>query len=279
MKKVSRRVSRKRRELAALAASLLVLGAAGVATSVFAAEPMAEQARPTGTLPAPAPVVLTVPTADVPPQPPWTPEPVTPAPVPAVTPKVATAPQYVKDPLSLTMIVNKKRQLHAEFAPADLRTVNVPRIADEALRSEAATALEKLFAAATSQGVTLVMNSAYRSYATQELLYGRIAAAQGKAAADASSARPGFSEHQSGLAADVAQGPGTSSSTAVAWIASHAHEYGFIVRYLKGKEAITGYQYESWHIRYVGTPISTTLTVNGTTMEEHFHVEGGGYAN
>lgn len=264
----------------ALSATAVVIILAGVAGIVFAAEPR-EQQKTLKPVVA-APTLLAIPSADIPAQ---TPPVVLPTPAPpaakptTAAPKQVTPPQYVNDPLSLTMIVNKKFQLRPDFSPGDLRTVHVPRTADEALRTEAATQLEKLFASASAQGVSLTMNSAYRSYATQELLYGRIVAAQGVVAADTQSARPGFSEHQSGLSADVAQASGFSAGAAANWIAAHCHEFGYIVRYPKGKEAITGYQYESWHIRYVGTPLSTTLTQSGLTMEEHFKVGGGGYAN
>ncbi|HSX28591.1 MAG TPA: M15 family metallopeptidase [Candidatus Saccharimonadales bacterium] len=202
--------------------------------------------------------------------------------IPSTIELASTQPLYpkpVSNPLSLTMIVNKKFQLDAAFVPPDLSRVNVPKTADDPLRSEAARALEQLFASATQAGVSLTMNSGYRSYSAQQALYNQEIASRGKAGADEFSARPGFSEHQSGLAADVAQGSGPSSMSASTWVAAHAHEFGFIVRYQTGKEAITGYHAEPWHIRYVGTALAAKLFASGQTMEEHFAIPGGDYAN
>lgn len=135
--------------------------------------------------------------------------------------------------------------------------------------------LEKLVAAARAAGVTLRVGSGYRSYATQASLFASYARRHGEAAASRFSSRPGHSEHQSGLAVDFAGADQTcwvdncfEGTAAGKWLAAHAHEYGFILRYPKGKESITGYQYEPWHFRYVGRELAGALHQSGLTMEE-----------
>jgi D-alanyl-D-alanine carboxypeptidase len=132
-------------------------------------------------------------------------------------------------------------------------------------------------AAAVKDGINLVMISGYRSYAAQVSTYNGYVAKDGKTAADTYSARPGHSEHQTGWAADLGNGTcdleicfGDTKSGK--WLATHAHEYGFIIRYPLGKEAITGYQYEPWHLRFVGLELSAELFKTGQTMEEFFGV-------
>ena len=135
--------------------------------------------------------------------------------------------------------------------------------------------LEKLVAAARNAGVTIYVGSGYRSYATQASLFASNVRQHGETKASRFSSRPGHSEHQSGLAVDFG---GTDracwveecfeQTTAGKWLAAHAHEYGFILRYPKGKESITGYQYEPWHFRYVGRELAGALHQSGLTMEE-----------
>jgi D-alanyl-D-alanine carboxypeptidase len=147
-----------------------------------------------------------------------------------------------------------------------------------------ATALEKMVQAAANQGVHLNLQSGYRSYSFQVSLYNGYVKQQGQADADRQSARPGYSEHQTGLAADL--GGSTQPSCNVAqcfantvegkWLAANAYLYGFMIRYTTAKESITGYEDEPWHIRYVGTQLSTELHASGiTTLEEFFGVSGG----
>ena len=117
----------------------------------------------------------------------------------------------------------------------------------------ATAALNRLQAAAKSAGYSLPLISGYRSFDTQDRIYRNYAARDGVAAANTYSAWPGHSEHQTGLAFDVGSlSNGFGKTAAGKWLASHAHQYGFIIRYPKGKESITGYQYEPWHIRYLG---------------------------
>ena len=146
---------------------------------------------------------------------------------------------------------------------------------ERSLRAVLMPDLEKLVAAARAAGVTLRVGSGYRSYATQASLFASYVRQHGEAAASRFSSRPGHSEHQSGLAVDFAGADQTcwvddcfERTAAGKWLAAHAHEYGFILRYPKGKEKITGYQYEPWHFRYVGRELAGALHQSGLTMEE-----------
>lgn len=120
--------------------------------------------------------------------------------------------------------------------------------------------------------------SGYRSYGFQAQIYQGYVAAQGQAQADTFSARPGHSEHQAGLAFDLRYGNGTlvTGGEEAGWIATNAHNYGFIVRYQSGKEHITGYSPEPWHLRYIGEQ-ATAIYQSGLTLEEYLGVSGGGY--
>ncbi len=177
------------------------------------------------------------------------------------------------DPSSIWVVVNKQRPLSPKaYAPADL--VILP--GGQYMRSEAAAALNSMIAAAKNTGHTITAASAYRSYDTQVAVYGREVQANGQAVADTQSARPGYSEHQTGLAVDIAGG-GCSiedcfGETAEGkWVAAHAHEYGFIMRYPPGKQSVTGYRTEAWHFRYVGEALATELHRTGIlTLEEFF---------
>ncbi len=134
-------------------------------------------------------------------------------------------------------------------------------------------AFNKMCSAASQDGIYLYCVSGFRSYETQKYLYDSYVKRDGKAAADRYSARPGHSEHQSGLALDVNNASGWFDGTKEAlWIEEHCWEYGFILRYPQDKENITGYKYESWHIRYVGKSLAKKLTKQGLTLEEYFGI-------
>jgi D-alanyl-D-alanine carboxypeptidase len=186
-------------------------------------------------------------------------------------------PLVVQDPTNYLMVVNKKHPLPSTFIPSDLVDVTVPHIEQAQLRREPATALVQLFKAAEASGVHLTVVSGYRSYVYQKQLYDDYVANKGAAVAADLSALPGYSEHQSGLAADIDPLAPTSVAEAQGWLAKNAWQYGFIIRYLSGKSAITGYQYEPWHIRYVGIPMAKTLTHLGITLEEFYSIPGGNY--
>lgn len=132
---------------------------------------------------------------------------------------------------------------------------------------------------AEKKGIKLYGVSGYRSYTRQKEIYDRNVATRGKAATDAVSAIPGSSEHQTGLTIDVSaqsvsyrldQSFGDTKEGK--WLAKHCHEYGFIIRYPYGKEKITGYSYEPWHIRYVGTTVASYLYKNNLTLEEYYGI-------
>ncbi|MBQ1519366.1 MAG: D-alanyl-D-alanine carboxypeptidase family protein, partial [Ruminococcus sp.] len=133
---------------------------------------------------------------------------------------------------------------------------------------------ERLAADAKTQGLNIYMSSGYRSYATQSSIYQDNVKKYGEAIADSFSARPGHSEHQTGLAIDVNTIDDTFAGTPEAiWLADHAHEYGFIIRYPKGKEAVTGYKYEPWHIRYLGIDTATAVYNSGLSLEEYLGID------
>lgn len=185
--------------------------------------------------------------------------------------------QSLADPRSLWVMVNKKNPLRpASYAPATLRTVNLPGTGQ--MRPDAATALERLSAASVQAGAgPLCINNGYRSYATQQAVYADHVRARGQAGADLISARPSHSEHQTGWAVDVgaAQGGGCGFSafgttTQSRWVAAHAHEFGFIVRYPEGQTAVTGYVYEPWHLRFVGVELASDYAASGLrTLEQY----------
>lgn len=191
------------------------------------------------------------------------------------------------DPNSIWVVVNKRFALPADYAPADLTVPKVPlRVPGNEsmqLRREAAGALERMFKAAANQDLDLMLSSGYRPYSYQVGLYNSYVKSQGQAAADTFSARPGHSEHQTGLAADI---EGTDRKCELLacfaatpqgqWLAANSYKYGFIIRYPKGLEAITGYEAEPWHIRYVGVGLSKEMHAqNVKTLEQFFGVAGG----
>lgn len=151
------------------------------------------------------------------------------------------------------------------------------------LRAKAATALAQLTNAATAQNVHLLISTAYRSYSYQKTLYDNYVRSEGQAAADTFSARPGYSEHQTGLSLDFRAVSGKcplkqcfATTPEGKWLAANAYRYGFVLRYPKDKDAVTGYHYEPWHFRYVGLDLSTELHKQGvSTLEEFFGVSGG----
>lgn len=177
------------------------------------------------------------------------------------------------DAASIWVVVNKKRPLDPKtYAPSDLVAVG----GGQQMRKEAAEALTTMIAAAKTAGLTMSPLSGYRSYNTQVSVYNNEVATNGQAVADTQSARPGTSEHQTGLAVDIGGGgcgiEDCFGNTAEGrWLAANAYKYGFIVRYTTGKESVTGYRAEPWHVRYIGTALSTEMnTQKITTLEEFF---------
>lgn len=188
----------------------------------------------------------------------------------------------IDKPGSIWWIVNKKRSLPSGYAPSTIIAPNVTLRLDKTteemkIRSDIATNIEAMFTAANKQGINLLFASGFRPQSAQEVLYKSYIAKDGQAAADRYSARPGTSEHQTGLAFDVCVSGSScdldvtfADTPAGKWVAQNAHTFGFIVRYPNGKEAITGYQYEPWHLRFVGTNLADELRKKNQTMEEFF---------
>ncbi len=183
------------------------------------------------------------------------------------------------DPAAITVVVNKQRPLNPiGWEPTDLRMpAGIPNTNGQPLRAEAATALEAMYAEASAAGVPFVITSAYRSYGTQTSLFESYAARDGVAAAETYSARPGHSEHQTGLAADLDDGSGCAFEScfgdtgAGQWLRANAHRFGFILRYDAGQEPTVGFIYEPWHFRYVGTAVSEDMHARGVVnLEDYF---------
>jgi zinc D-Ala-D-Ala carboxypeptidase len=188
-------------------------------------------------------------------------------------------------PTSPWVIVNKHRPLRpANYVPADLVQPNVAlAVAGEAaqLNFTTAAAAERMFAAAAADGVTMTLASGYRSYATQVVTYNGWVSSEGRAAADTASARPGYSEHQTGWAFDIGDGGGAcafqpcfAEQPAATWAKANAYRFGFVVRYPLNQHRTTGYFYESWHLRYLGVEAATDMRKRGiATLEQYFGVE------
>jgi zinc D-Ala-D-Ala carboxypeptidase len=184
-------------------------------------------------------------------------------------------------PASLWVIVNKGRKLPSDYVPSDLVTLEVrSRSADIKLRKDASQALNELFSSAAADNVSLLAVSAYRSYSYQAAIYKNYVASQGQAATDATSARPGHSEHQTGLAIDIGavnrrceleECFGQTSEGR--WLAANAHNHGFIIRYPQHKRQLTGYSYEPWHLRFVGKDLAAELQKTALVMEQFFGLE------
>jgi D-alanyl-D-alanine carboxypeptidase len=188
------------------------------------------------------------------------------------------------NPTSIWVVVNKQHPLSPiDYAP----TLTVPTIDMKTVGMQVATtmapALERLFAAAKQVNLPLQMSSGYRSYAYQQTVYASEVQGYGQAEADQESARPGYSEHQTGLAADVAPASGLcaletcfGTTPQGKWVAENAYKYGFIVRYGENDSTTTGYEYEPWHIRYVGVSLATQLhNESNPSLETFFGISGG----
>ncbi|GAB3120374.1 M15 family metallopeptidase [Glaciibacter psychrotolerans] len=251
-----------------VAASVTVLAVASLAAGVLTGA--ASRGEPSAAaIPTPAPT----PTETVRPSP-------TQSAPPVAVPTFDRGALSIDDPASIWVVVNKLRPLNpADFTPPDLVDVPVPHTWAPRLRLAASDAVVALFAAAeTEAGLTLASNSAYRSYDSQVSVYDDDVASNGQAYADTSTARPGTSEHQTGLAIDIGADSGRCSlnvcfaDTAEGqWLAANAWRFGFLLRYPADKEAVTGYAFEPWHYRYVGVELSTEMHSTGvTTLEEFF---------
>ena len=174
------------------------------------------------------------------------------------------------------MIVNKSYSLPSNYVPSNTYKSAVGlNYCSDCLDVTAYEQYKLMKADATAIGLNIWIQSGYRSYSLQESLYNKYVNRDGKDAADRYSARPGHSEHQTGLAFDLNSVSDDFQYTSEGkWINDNCYKYGFILRYPKGKEEITGYKYESWHLRYVGVDLATKLYNNGDwiTLEEYFNL-------
>ena len=164
------------------------------------------------------------------------------------------------------IVVNKQYGLPKDFNPSGGKIEN-----------EVIEAFEEMKEAAKKDGITINIKSGYRSYNTQKQLYNAFVRRDGEEEANRYSAKPGFSEHQTGLAIDITNqytnrsiGSWFNDTPQAKWLYENAHKYGFILRYPEGKEHITGYKYESWHYRYIGKEHSENFNMNTLTLEEYF---------
>lgn len=175
------------------------------------------------------------------------------------------------------LIANKTYPLPSDYVPKNTHTdAGTQKYCQTCIVNDAWDAWTVMKADATALGLNIWIQSGYRSYEAQKGLYDKYVARDGKTAADTYSARAGYSEHQSGYAFDLNTITDAFANTEEGkWVNENAYRYGFIIRYPKGKEDITGYKYESWHLRYVGKTLAEKLYNNGNwiTMEEYFGID------
>ncbi|QFT89247.1 D-alanyl-D-alanine carboxypeptidase [Bacillus sp. THAF10] len=183
---------------------------------------------------------------------------------------------------NMLVLVNKQQSLPADYVPKDLTIPDVPFSFEgdyekKYMREEAARALEQLFQAAQAENVEIFAVSGYRSYETQYGIYNSYIKKWGEKKTNAVSAIPGHSEHQTGLSMDISSRSAALDLTEEfgktpegKWVKEHASKHGFIIRYPEEGEPITGYQYEPWHLRYVGKEVAAYIHENNLTLEEFF---------
>lgn len=186
--------------------------------------------------------------------------------------------EELRDPRSLTVLVNKLRPIDPiGWVPEDLEMpVGIDNPSGHPIRAAAARALETMSSAATAAGVPFQLVSGYRSFELQRTIFDDFTAEDGVEAAESYSARPGHSEHQTGLAVDLDDGSGFAfegafgETRAGLWLREHCVEFGFILRYEQGEQPVVGYIYEPWHFRYLGTEIALDMRARGIINYEEY---------
>ena len=174
----------------------------------------------------------------------------------------------------IDVIVNKYYKLDKDYEPSDLTKINSKFASgnNQRLRKEAATKFEEMATAALDNGFKIYAGSTYRSYDYQLGLYNRYVAKDGFVSAETYSARAGYSEHQLGLAVDILDGNWqylSENDKEYTWLIQNSYKYGFILRYPRNKEYITGYVFEDWHFRYLGIDLATKVYNSGLTYDEY----------
>lgn len=182
----------------------------------------------------------------------------------------------IENPTDILVLVNKNNRLDDKYIPPDLETISLEyATSDKFLRKEAKDSFEKLSSDAKKLGYTIIAVSAYRDYEYQENLFNNYIKEKGEEYALKCSARPGHSEHQTGLSVDVMGSNNDydefEKSNEFDWMSNNSYKYGFILRYPKGKEYITGFKYEPWHYRYVGNEVASIIYTEKITLEEYYN--------
>ena len=173
------------------------------------------------------------------------------------------------------MLVNKYHHLTKDYSPNDLVDIkNYYAYGENQIKKEVYESFLDMWNAAKKENLNLIITSAYRTYDYQETLWNSYSNASGEAWADSVAARAGYSEHQTGLTLDIvtygSKMNDFENTDEFKWLSNNAYKYGFILRYPKDKEELTGYSYESWHYRYVGKDIAKKINDEGITFDEYY---------
>jgi len=182
----------------------------------------------------------------------------------------------------ILMLVNKFNYLDKNYKPTNIVEIsNYYSYANNSIIEEVYLAYKEMWKKAKEDDLTLIVTSSYRNYETQEYLWNKYADSKSEEWADSLSARAGYSEHQSGLALDIVTYNVVMNdfekTDEFKWLLKNAYKYGFILRYPKDKKNITGYDYESWHYRYVGKDVAKTIHEKNITFDEYYayYIENG----